>query len=53
MEANIWTTLFSGAIGAIIGTYGGSFILAKRQENKIVKVRNIAIKGLKNYQTVC
>lgn len=53
MEANIWTTLFSGAIGAIIGTYGGSFFLAKRQENKIVKVRNIAIKGLKNYQTVC
>lgn len=38
--------LFSGAVGALIGTYYGSLFISKRQEAKIVKVREIAQKAL-------
>jgi len=41
-------------IGAIIGTYGGAYFLGRRQENKMNKVRAIAIKALdvlKKYST--
>ena len=47
MDANIWTTIGVGTVSALIGTYFGTIFLAKKQENKIAKVRDIAIKGLK------
>ena len=40
-------TLISGAIGAIIGTYGGALFAAKRQEKHIKELRQVAIKALK------
>lgn len=43
---DILISLLAGAIGALIGTFFGTYFLARRQENKIDKVRNIAIKGL-------
>ena len=39
---NIWSWLLpfiSGAIGALIGTYGGSYFLHWKQEKKIQNVR--------------
>lgn len=53
MEQIITTTvvtLISGAIGAIIGTYGGALFAAKRQEKHIKKLRQVAIKALKIFQ---
>lgn len=47
MDANIWITIGVGTVSALIGTYFGTIFLAKKQENKIAKVRDIAIKGLK------
>lgn len=50
MEQIITTTvvtLISGAIGAIIGTYGGALFAAKRQEKHIKELRQVAIKALK------
>lgn len=47
---NIWSwllPLISGAIGALIGTYGGSYFLHWKQEKKIKNVRSIAVKALK------
>ncbi|WP_298075151.1 hypothetical protein [uncultured Bacteroides sp.] len=41
---NIWSwllPLISGAIGALIGTYGGSYFLHWKQEKKIKNVRSI------------
>ena len=49
MEQIITTTvvtLISGAIGAIIGTYGGALFAAKRQEKHIKELRQVAIKAL-------
>ncbi len=46
---NIWDwvlPLISGAIGALIGTYGGSFFLHWKQEKKIKNVRAMAVKAL-------
>lgn len=46
---NIWSwllPLISGAIGALIGTYGGSYFLHWKQEKKIKNVRSIAVKAL-------
>lgn len=46
---NIWSwllPLISGAIGALIGTYGGSYFLHWKQEKKIKNVRSMAIKAL-------
>lgn len=46
---NIWSWLLplaSGAIGALIGTYGGSYFLHWKQEKKIKNVRSMAIKAL-------
>ena len=46
---NIWSwllPLISGAIGALIGTYGGSYFLQWRQEEKIKNVRSMAVKAL-------
>nr|WP_270823162.1 hypothetical protein [Bacteroides fragilis]MDA1487283.1 hypothetical protein [Bacteroides fragilis] len=46
---NIWSwllPLISGAIGALIGTYGGSYFLHWKQEKKIQNVRSMAIKAL-------
>ncbi len=53
MEQIITTTvvtLISGAIGAIIGTYGGALFAAKRQEKHIKELRQIAIKALRILQ---
>ena len=53
---DILISLLAGAIGALIGTFFGTYFLARRQENKIDKVRNIAIKGLniiKGYAHYC
>ena len=53
MEQIITTTvvtLISGAIGAIIGTYGGALFAAKRQEKHIKELRQVAIKALKIFQ---
>lgn len=38
--------LISGAMGAIIGTYGGSYFLYRRTERKTERIRDIAIRGL-------
>mgnify|MGYP000465346375 CR=1 FL=1 len=46
---NIWSwllPLISGAIGALIGTYGGSYFLHWKQEKKIKNVRAMAVKAL-------
>ena len=46
---DIWSwllPLISGAIGALIGTYGGSYFLHWKQEKKIKNVRSIAVKAL-------
>lgn len=46
---NIWSwllPLISGAIGALIGTYGGSYFLHWKQEKKIRNVRSMAVKAL-------
>lgn len=46
---NIWSwllPLISGAIGALIGTYGGSYFLHWKQEKKIKNVRSMAVKAL-------
>lgn len=46
---NIWSwllPLISGSIGALIGTYGGSYFLHWKQEKKIQNVRSMAIKAL-------
>lgn len=46
---NIWDwvlPLISGAIGALIGTYGGSYFLHWKQEKKIKNVRAMAVKAL-------
>lgn len=45
----IWSwllPLISGAIGALIGTYGGSYFLHWKQEKKIKNVRSMAVKAL-------
>ncbi len=38
--------LISGAVGALIGTYGGAYFLNWKQEKKVVNVRLMAIKAL-------
>lgn len=38
--------LATGAIGALIGTYGGACFLQRKQEHKVKNVRLIAIKAL-------
>ncbi|MGM9820767.1 MAG: hypothetical protein ACI3Z9_08215 [Candidatus Onthomorpha sp.] len=46
---NVWNWLLplvSGAIGALIGTYGGSYFLHWSEEKKIKNVRSIAVKAL-------
>ncbi len=46
---NIWcwlSPLISGAIGALIGTYGGSYFLHWKQEKKIKNIRLMAVKAL-------
>ncbi|UBD79577.1 hypothetical protein [Parabacteroides distasonis] len=46
---DIWSwllSLISGAIGALIGTYGGSYFLHWKQEKKIKNVRSMAVKAL-------
>lgn len=46
---DIWSwllPLISGAIGALIGTYGGSYFLHWKQEKKIKNVRSMAAKAL-------
>lgn len=46
---DIWNWLLplvSGAIGALIGTYGGSYFLHWKQEEKIKNVRSMAVKAL-------
>ncbi len=46
---NVWSwlsPLLSGAIGALIGTYGGSYFLHWKQEKKIKNVRSMAVKAL-------
>ena len=46
---NVWSwlsPLISGAIGALIGTYGGSYFLHWKQEKKIKNVRSMAVKAL-------
>lgn len=46
---NIWSwllPLISGAIGALIGTFGGACFLHWKQEKKIKNVRLMAIKAL-------
>ena len=40
------TTLLTALIGGLIGTYGGARFLNIREDNKIKKVRAIAIKAL-------
>ena len=46
---DIWSwllPLISGAIGALIGTYGGAYFLHWKQEKKIKNVRSMAVKAL-------
>ena len=43
---NIIVTLLSALIGGLIGTYAGARFLNTREENKMKKVREIAIKAL-------
>ncbi len=48
-DYNFWDWLIpivSGAIGALIGTYGGSYLILRKQEQKIQNVRSMAIKAL-------
>ena len=43
---SIIVTLVSGAIGALIGTYGGAYFSALRQERRTKELRDTAIKAL-------
>lgn len=43
---SIIVTLVSGAIGALIGTYGGAYFSTNRQERRIKELRNAAVKAL-------
>ena len=48
MDSNtILISTLTALIGAVAGTYFGSYFLFRRQESKIKEVRKIAIKGLK------
>ena len=56
MEQIITTTvvtLISGAIGAIIGTYGGALFAAKRQEKHYKRTQTSRYKSFKNIPKVC
>ena len=43
----MWKELFIALLGALVGTYFGTFFLSKREELKVKKVRRIAIRALK------
>ena len=43
----MWVDITTALACALIGTYFGTFFLAKREENKVKKVRAIAIRALK------
>ena len=43
-------TLLSGAIGALIGTYCGSYFIINKQERSIKNVRSIAIRALEIFR---
>ena len=43
---SIIVTLVSGAIGALIGTYGGAYFSVLRQERRTKELRDTAIKAL-------
>lgn len=46
-----WISIFiSGVLGALIGTFGGSFFLFKLNELKNIKLRRVAINALKIFQ---
>ena len=42
----MWVDITTALASALIGTYFGTFFLAKREENKVKKVRAIAIRAL-------
>ena len=42
----MWIDITVALASALIGTYFGTFFLAKREENKVKKVRAIAIRAL-------
>lgn len=51
---DIWNwllPLISGAIGALIGTYGGSCFLQWKQEEKVKNVRAMAVKALNIFKS--
>ena len=43
----MWKDIVIALLGALIGTYFGTFFLSKREELKVKKVRKIAIRALK------
>lgn len=47
--ADGWTFL-SGAVGALIGTFGGAYLIHWFSQNKVKKVRNLAISALKTFK---
>lgn len=50
---NDWViTIISGAIGAIIGTFGGVFLLDYWQNRKNREIRDTAIKALRIFLTI-
>ena len=44
--SNVFVPLLVAVIGGLIGTYCGSYFLHRREENKMEKVRGVAIKAL-------
>lgn len=42
----MWVDIIIALASALIGTYFGAYFLAKREENKVKKVRAIAIRAL-------
>lgn len=45
-----WSLLVSGAVGALIGTFGGAWLVYRFNQGKFHKVRKIAIDALKEIQ---
>lgn len=43
----MWTEIIIALTSALIGTYFGAFFLSKREEAKVAKVRDIALRALK------
>lgn len=46
----MWKEIIIALLSALVGTYFGTFFLSKREESKMKKVRNIALRAIKIIQ---